>query len=108
MYMGAHDWLSQTPSMEASLIGWFSVTVTADCEPNIITWQMLRITKKGRAALKAALAKSWYLFFSRYHELTLKISAEPIIQEATQTCNNRARKEGVKTTSTKLVITARG
>ena len=53
------------------------------------------------------LASSTWRFLSRYHALTLSISAAPTVHDATNTCMIRGMNDGVKTTSQKLVMTAR-
>ena len=53
------------------------------------------------------LASSMWRFLSRYQELTLSISAAPTVQDAMNTCMIRGMNDFVKTTSQKLVITAR-
>lgn len=74
--------------------------------PNANTCRMPNTVNTGKATLKQACARSTWRFFSRYHALTLSIRLAPTIHEATQTCMSRGMKDGVKTTSLKLVMTA--
>ena len=63
--------------------------------------------KNGSAKEKFARARSTCRFFSRYHALTLSISAEPAVHDATNTWRSRGGNEGVQMTSQKSVMTAR-
>ncbi len=106
-YSGAHVVPCHRPSIDASLMGCSWVTSTAMLAPKTATFEIAKTMNNGRAREKLARARSRCRFFSRYQALTLSISAAPAVHDATQTWRRRGMNDGVKTTSTKDVMTAR-
>ena len=103
----AHEALSKRPSIDASFSGCWFVTSIAMLAPNTKTFRTANRMKTGRAAFMFALAKSTWRFLMRYQALTLHIRAAPTVHDAAQTWSSRGMNDGVNTTSTKLVMTAR-
>src|SRR3954447_24547055 len=106
-YIGAHEVLCQSPSIDASFSGWLWVTSTAMFAPKMSMLLTANTTKNGNASLMLDWARSTCRFLIRYQALTLSISAEPAVHAATHTWSRRGMNEGVKTIDQKSVITAR-
>ena len=105
--IGAHELLSHSPSIDASLSGCWLVTSMAMFGPST-KFAVANRMKTGSASLMLAFARSRCRFLSRYQALTLSISAAPTVHDAMNTCIRRGMNEGVNTTSQKSVMTARG
>src|SRR5262245_60230674 len=104
MYSGAQDVSFQLPSIAASFGTWFLVTAIAICAPKMNTCRIASTVNHFSASERFFLAKSTCCFFIVYHALSESTSADPMIQEATQTCRSRGRNDGVQTTSLNAVM----
>ena len=106
-YSGAHEVLSQRPSIDASLSGCSLVTSIAMLGPMSPKFAVANRMKPASATFMFAFASSRCRFLSRYQALTLIISAAPAVHDAMNTWSSRGMNDGVNTTCPKSVMTAR-
>ena len=106
-YSGAHEVLSQRPSIDASLSGCSWVTSIAMLGPMSPKFAVANRMKPARPTFMLAFARSRCCFLSRYQALTLTISAAPTVHDAMNTWSSRGMNDGVNTTCQKSVMTAR-
>ena len=106
-YSGAHEVLSQSPSIDASLSGCSLVTSIAMLGPGQPEVRRREQDEAASPTFMLAFARSRCCFLSRYQALTLTISAAPTVHDAMNTWSSRGMNDGVNTTCQKSVMTAR-
>jgi hypothetical protein len=93
--------------MEASLSGWFCVTSTAWFAPKMTTLAVAKQDEQRERDLEVRLGQVDVAFLEQVPRADAQHQRGADRHDAMNTCMIRGMNDGVKTTSQKLVITAR-